>query len=81
MLKKMFFVLSFVCLLVLYVPLTSFASISATPSDGNVIFTPGAGFDYRYGPTSIINWDNSIDMYFSSPGLPGSGTWDCIRHL
>lgn len=41
------------------------------------VFT-NVGYDYRYGPSFIINDDSSIDMWTASPG--GGGEWDWIRH-
>jgi hypothetical protein len=39
----------------------------------------GSQYNYRYGPSIIINDDNSIDMWCASPGN-GSSEWDWIRH-
>ena len=51
---------------------------------GWVIFDPTKdGHAYRYGPSIIINPDNSIDAWFASPGgkgTDGSDQWDWIRH-
>lgn len=57
--------------------------ISAQP--GWSIFTPlgpcenPTDSEYRYGPSIIVNEDNSIDIWFSSPGN-GGGQWDWIRY-
>ena len=49
---------------------------------GNDIYTPAKkqSYVYRYGPTLIRNADNSIDAFFSSPGI--FDEWDYIfyRH-
>jgi F5/8 type C domain len=37
---------------------------------------PGGG--YRYGPSIIINYDSSIDMWLSAPGTKPA--WDCIKY-
>lgn len=41
------------------------SSVMATTSAGWDIYTGGI---YRYGPSIIINTDNSIDVWFASPG-------------
>ena len=52
------------------------------PDTGNDIYTPAKkqSYVYRYGPTLIRNADNSIDAFFSSPGI--FDEWDYIfyRH-
>lgn len=52
------------------------------PDTGNDAYTPAKkqSYVYRYGPTLIRNADNSIDAFFSSPGI--FDEWDYIfyRH-
>ena len=56
-----------------------------TAQPGWTIFSPSESCgitpnsEYRYGPSIIINRDNSIDVWFSSPGN-GGGQWDWIRY-
>ena len=57
--------------------------IKMTAADtGNDVYTPAKkqSYVYRYGPTLIRNADNSIDAFFSSPGI--FDEWDYIfyRH-
>ena len=64
---------------VIVVLVNSFAVVEITTSPGWNIFNPnGAMPSYRYGPSIIINDDNSIDMWTSTEG--GDGAWDYIRH-
>ena len=42
------------------------------------IFDNGGAYNYRYGPSIIINTNGSIDMWTAAPG--SGGQWDCIRH-
>jgi len=57
--------------------------ISAQP--GWTIFMPSgpcqdsSDSEYRYGPSIIINDDDSIDTWYCSPGN-GGGQWDWIRY-
>ena len=48
-----------------------------TIDDGNNIYVPD-GYGYHYGPSIIINDDESIDAWFASPG--DYGQWDWIRY-
>ena len=49
---------------------------------GYDVFTParGAGYDYHYGPSILLNDDGSMDAWFSSPG-DGSQELDWIIYL
>lgn len=72
--KKLMLALFVAIFTVILLPASAFAVIQATTSDGWDIFNPvtgggGAGsYNYRYGPSIIINADNSIDMWTASPG-------------
>lgn len=45
---------------------------------GDVVYSPGNGSGYRYGPSILKNDDGSIDVWFSSPG--NGRQWDYIRY-
>lgn len=76
--QKIFLLLA--TLFVIFTPVSIHAATTMTPSDGWRIHTAAPGSDsYRYGPFFIINADNSIDVWTSSPGN-GSSQWDWIRH-
>ena len=49
------------------------STVTLTSSAGWDIYTPDAGLpkDYRYGPSFIINADDSIDMWACAPGATG----------
>lgn len=55
------------------------AVATGSTSSGWDIFDPSAGGQYRYGPSMILNSDNSIDAWTCSPGTHPS-PWDYIRH-
>ena len=46
--------------------------------EGEVMYSPGNGSGYRYGPSILKNEDGSIDVWFSSPG--NGRQWDYIRY-
>ena len=48
-------------------------------SDTKEIYSPGNNKGYRYGPSIIINEDQTYDCYFSSPGN-NYNEWDYIRY-
>ncbi len=50
-------------------------------SSGCDIFDREAGGAFRYGPSIIINPDDSIDVWTSSPGDGAVEQWDWIRHM
>jgi hypothetical protein len=75
-LLKFLFVLSIMAILLL--PTNVFAVVQGNVSQGWDIFDPSQGGNYRYGPSIIVNSDNSIDAWFSSPGA--NGQWDWIRY-
>lgn len=64
--------------IVLLIPVAVFATTQGTLSDGWRIYDSAGGIGYRYGPSIIINPDNSIDMWASSPG--SGDQWDQIRY-
>lgn len=81
MLTKLKVSMVIVILVVAIFPITTFAVVNGTTSPGWCIFdwcAAGGTFNYRYGPSIIINDDNSIDAWFASPG--GNGQWDWIRY-
>jgi hypothetical protein len=53
-------------------------AIKATTLKGWDIFIPQKGDGHRYGPSIIINSDESVDVWFASTG--GEGSWDWIRY-
>lgn len=61
------------------------SNVNVSAGVGWDIFTPqgtcpsASEAEYRYGPSIIINDDDSIDAWFSSPGDGGS-QWDWIRY-
>lgn len=57
---------------------SAFAVVTGTTSSGWNVFTPTSGDGWRYGPSMILNTDNSIDMWTCSPGA--NGAWDYIRY-
>ncbi|MFC5403308.1 discoidin domain-containing protein [Cohnella soli] len=59
-------------------PTNVFAAVTGTTSAGWNVYDPSTGGAYRYGPSMILNADNSIDMWTCSPGA--SGAWDYIRY-
>lgn len=59
------------------VPVTAFAALGGTASPGWTIYTAG---QYRYGPSIIINADNSIDMWTCAPGTGGAWDFNYYRH-
>jgi hypothetical protein len=58
-------------------PISAFAAL-ITASSGHDIYVANPGVNYRYGPSFIINADNTIDMWTCSPGA--GGAWDYIRY-
>jgi len=57
-----------------------FATVNGATSPGWQIFDwRTGGYSFRYGPSIIINDDNSIDVWFASGGDNNPG-WDWIRH-
>jgi predicted GH43/DUF377 family glycosyl hydrolase len=75
----------FVAASLLYVGTAATQPIHIDSSEGWLIFDPSKDDPgaYRYGPSIIINEDDSIDIWFASPGGPGSDgvyQWDWIRH-
>jgi hypothetical protein len=60
------------------------AEVEITAEPGLEIFDPkDSKYDYRYGPSMILNEDGSLDVWFASPGAEladGSYEWDWIRH-
>ncbi|HEY0826707.1 MAG TPA: discoidin domain-containing protein [Bacilli bacterium] len=63
---------------VLAFPVSSSAVLTGSTSAGWNIFDPSGGGKYRYGPSMILNADNSIDMYTCSYGTVEE--WDYIRY-
>ena len=55
------------------------ATLQVTTQSGWTIYSPTSGSGYRYGPTSIINSDGSIDMWTAGPGTTPNG-WDSIYY-
>lgn len=80
MLKKIISVLLlFVCMMV-FISSPAVAATNGTTSSGWNIYVPTSGYPaYRYGSSMIINSDDSIDLWCSSPGET-QGEWDWIRH-
>ncbi len=80
MLKKMIIAGLLMLIMLLCMGGTVFGAVNGSTSEGWIIFDPyTTGENYRYGPSIIINEDNSVDMWFSSPGtIPGA--WDSIRY-
>ncbi len=80
-------------LTVLFIPASAPLSVSAETKDqdrhiglsvtdpGYDVFRPvdSPHFDYRYGPSMILNDDGSIDAYFSAPG-DGQKEYDWISY-
>ena len=63
-------------------PLHAFAGVVTGYLSGpgwNAFTNNGTTVDYRYGPSMILNQDNSIDMFACSPGGE-NGAWDYIRY-
>lgn len=49
-------------------------------NEGYNLYAPiGGGYGYRYGPSIIINDDDSLDAFFSSPGN-SNNEWDWITY-
>ena len=50
--------------------------------EGYDVFTPGKdiNFDYRYGPSILLEDDGGIDAWFSSPADGGELDWITYRH-
>lgn len=79
--KRIFAIIISILLLVSFIPANSFAALNGSAGEAWDVFKPSSSIDvggYRYGPSSIINADGSIDMWMSSPGLDGA--WDYIRY-
>ncbi|MDI4648154.1 discoidin domain-containing protein [Cohnella hashimotonis] len=70
--------LALLLLLTIAFPTNAFAVVNGSTSAGWNVFDPSTGGSYRYGPSMILNADNSIDMWTCSPGA--SGAWDYIRY-
>lgn len=77
-LKKHLLAAAFSLVMLMILPVSAFAVLTGTTSDGWDVFDPSGGGSFRYGPSIIINADNSIDMWTCSPG--SAGTWDNIRY-
>ncbi len=63
-------------------PAPVFAVVLGSTSEGWNIYDPTSEqgtANYRYGPSMILNEDNSIDMWTCSPGS-GDHVWDYIRY-
>lgn len=58
--------------------------VEITAEPGLEIFDPkDSNYDYRYGPSMMLNADGSLDVWFASPGAQladGAYQWDWIRH-
>lgn len=79
--KKFKVMLIIAVITVFAIPLSAFAVLTGSTSNGWNIYTPsGTGNQYRYGPSAIINADGSIDMWFASPGSSDGSQWDWIRY-
>ena len=57
------------------VPAKASSNLEVTASPGWLYYRAG---QYRYGPSIIINPDDTVDIWTASPG--GDGQWDWIRH-
>ncbi|WP_409345574.1 discoidin domain-containing protein [Paenibacillus sp. MBLB4367] len=71
-----------VMLLSLLFPSQAFAVVTGSTSSGWNVYDPtseSGTANYRYGPSMILNADDSIDMWTCSPGT-GSTAWDYIRY-
>ncbi|KAF0193585.1 MAG: Glycosyl hydrolase family 43, partial [Bacteroidetes bacterium] len=83
MFKKFWFILSLVALMLVFLPMTAFAVVTGSTSEGWDIFigTPKTDI-YRYGPSMILNDDGSIDMWNGAqendPNNPNAT--DCIKY-
>ena len=67
----------FAILILPWLPLPAQATsdLEVTASPGWLFYKAG---QYRYGPSIIINPDDTVDIWTASPG--GDGQWDWIRH-
>ncbi|MFC3804017.1 discoidin domain-containing protein [Cohnella sp. GCM10012308] len=62
-------------------PASGFAVATGSASGGFDVFDPTGTGGFRYGPSIIINADDSIDMWTCSPGSGVNGReWDYIRY-